>query len=263
MRTLAGLAIAMATAFPLGAVDGVVLISQNGALAGNVTPGDAPGFPVTISAAGSYRLSSNLTVPDANTTAIQITADNVTLDLNGFAIVGPTVCSGQPVTSCSPFGFGSGVSSLKSNIVVFSGTIRGMGFQGIALSGGQERVERVIAYNNGGTGIKALSGSVVSCTAKSNAGHGIEVNGIATGNTTEANAQVGINMGVGVAVNNTANSNGGAGVNGGEFVAVANFAVSNQSSDIFAGCPSVVVSNKAGAGVVTGGAGCTLANNSQ
>src|SRR6266446_3470936 len=94
----------------LYAVDGVVLIDQNRALAGGVTPGDTPGFPVTISLAGSYRLSGNLTVPNANTTAILITADNVTIDLNGFSIIGPTVCSGSPpVTSCSPTGTGHGV----------------------------------------------------------------------------------------------------------------------------------------------------------
>src|SRR5437870_3755247 len=82
----------------LYAVDGVILIDQNRALAGNVTPGDLQGFPVTISVAGSYRLSGNLTVPDANTTAILVTVDNVTIDLNGFSIIGPTVCVGMPVT---------------------------------------------------------------------------------------------------------------------------------------------------------------------
>ena len=46
----------------LYAVDGIVLIDQNRALAGNVTPGDAPGFPVTLSQPGSYRLSGNLRV---------------------------------------------------------------------------------------------------------------------------------------------------------------------------------------------------------
>jgi hypothetical protein len=40
-------------------VDGVILIDQNKALAGNVTPGDTPGFPVIISQPGSYRLDSN------------------------------------------------------------------------------------------------------------------------------------------------------------------------------------------------------------
>src|ERR1700760_2943950 len=83
------------------AVDGVVLIDQSHALAGNITPGDSPGFPVTISQPGSYRLTGNLTVPDANTTAIQITADGVTIDLNGFSIIGPVVCTSFP-TTCPP-----------------------------------------------------------------------------------------------------------------------------------------------------------------
>ena len=75
------LAILAALALPVYAVDGVALINQNAALAGNVTPGDAPGFPVMISVSGSYRLSGNLTVPDANTPAFHISADNVTIDL--------------------------------------------------------------------------------------------------------------------------------------------------------------------------------------
>jgi hypothetical protein len=78
-----GIVAALSTS--LYAVDGVVLINQSQALAGNITPGDAPGFPVTISQSGSYRLTGNLIIPDANTTAIQITAENVTLDLNGLA----------------------------------------------------------------------------------------------------------------------------------------------------------------------------------
>jgi hypothetical protein len=67
------------------AVDGVVLIDQARAMAGNVTPGDAPGFPVTITLTGSYKLSGNLTVPDGNTTAIDIRSSFVTIDLNGFS----------------------------------------------------------------------------------------------------------------------------------------------------------------------------------
>src|SRR5688572_25403327 len=78
------------------AVDGVILIDQNRALAGNVTPGDTPGFPVTISLPGSYRLSSNLTVSNMTTSAVLITTNDVTLDLNGFTIKGPNVCSSPP-----------------------------------------------------------------------------------------------------------------------------------------------------------------------
>jgi hypothetical protein len=250
--------IAIAAALPLHAVDGVVLINQNAALAGNVTPGDTPGFPVTISVAGSYRLSGNLTVPDANTTAIQIVSDNVTIDLNGFSIIGPTVCSGTPVTSCNPFGLGSGVSTSNSNIFVSNGTIRGLGFKGVNFfAGGQQRVEKVNAISNGVGGIKVGSGSVASCTATNNGQHGIEVIGIAIDNTAEFNGGDGIRV-EGVAANNTAISSAGAGLNGSVVVAAG-----NHTDVILADCPSVLVSNQAGAISATGSSGCVVVNNSQ
>ncbi len=105
------------------AVDGVVDINQVRAAAGGVSPGDAAGFPVTISQAGSYRLTGNLTVPDANTTAISVTADNVTVDLNGFSILGPTGA-----------GTGRGVSGVGfSHTTVRNGTVQGVGEDGIRL----------------------------------------------------------------------------------------------------------------------------------
>ena len=75
------------------AVDGIILIDQNKAMTGNVTPGDAPGFPVSITQPGSYRLTTNLIVADPNTNGIEISANHVTIDLNGFAIIGPADCS--------------------------------------------------------------------------------------------------------------------------------------------------------------------------
>src|SRR5689334_9768577 len=91
IRVVAGLAV---LACNLYAVDGVVLFNQASALAGNVTPGDAPGFPVTISVPGSYRLTGNIALTDLSANVIEITADNVTIDLNGFSLIGPVVCTG-------------------------------------------------------------------------------------------------------------------------------------------------------------------------
>src|SRR5882757_4036016 len=107
-RSLSSALFLTALACNVFAVDGVILIDQTRALAGSVTPGDTPGFPITLSQAGSYRLTGNLTVPNASTAAISIGADNITIDLNGFSIIGPTVCStintgnGPIVNSCSP-----------------------------------------------------------------------------------------------------------------------------------------------------------------
>ena len=85
LSTIACLALIQGTA---NAVDGVLLINQSNAIAGNVTPGDTPGFPVSINLPGIYKLSSNLVVPNENTTAIQINVHNVTIDLNGFLLDG-------------------------------------------------------------------------------------------------------------------------------------------------------------------------------
>src|SRR5688572_28472467 len=77
------------------AVDGQIANTQARAMAGGITPGDTPGFPVTITQPGSYVLSGNLTVPvesaGGQTLAIRIAADGVWLDLNGFSIIGPGV----------------------------------------------------------------------------------------------------------------------------------------------------------------------------
>lgn len=128
-------------------------------------PGDSPGFPVTLAAAGEYRLTSNLDTRVAagpeNVTAIEVSSDAgaVDIDLNGFEIRGPVACV-QATTSCSPAGFGTGVRG-STGTSVRDGTVRGFGANGISLLAAG-RVERVRAWDNGGVGIYALGeGSVV------------------------------------------------------------------------------------------------------
>ncbi|HZO55191.1 MAG TPA: hypothetical protein VFB63_20955 [Bryobacteraceae bacterium] len=101
------------------AVDGVVLIDQNRALAGNVTPGDTPGFPVTLSQPGSYRLSGNLSVPSGQN-AILIAAQNITIDLNGFSITTPV-----QLQIGGAIGIVSNGIALPNNIKIHNGTIEG------------------------------------------------------------------------------------------------------------------------------------------
>ena len=48
-------------------------------------------FPIEIAEPGSYRLKRDIRVPDEKTTAIAVTADHVTIDLNGYSISGPVV----------------------------------------------------------------------------------------------------------------------------------------------------------------------------
>jgi hypothetical protein len=79
---------------PAGSVfasDGVTLIKQ--------TPTTV--FPIEITAPGSYRLASDLKVTSLSADAIDIRADDVTLDLNGFSIIGPGAGSGVGITPAS------------------------------------------------------------------------------------------------------------------------------------------------------------------
>src|SRR5205085_8172012 len=89
------LSVSMMLLFSLSAfaVDGVVLINQASVIA-------AGGFPYTITQPGSYKLSSNLIVP-LGKDGIDINAANVTVDLNGFSIMGAALCTGAPSPSCN------------------------------------------------------------------------------------------------------------------------------------------------------------------
>ena len=210
--------LAMAVPFSAFGVDGIVLVNQSTVVA-------AGGFPYTITQPGSYRLAGNLTVPNANTTAILVHADNVTIDLNGFSILGPTVCTGIPVTSCSPTGSGFGIDARsQSGITVVNGVIHGMGDLGVRISGGS--VEKLQVSSNGGFGISVERGRIADSIAESNGNSGISVLTVTV-------------------IGNMANYNGGFGM--------------------FIECPSSVANNTANQNRLTNlfvFAGCALANNS-
>ena len=88
------------------ASDGVLEINQACAQSG-CFGGDTGGWPVTIIREGSYRLTDNLTVPDENTSAIEVGANDVSIDLNGFSINGPVTCSGSTSVCSHASGTGS------------------------------------------------------------------------------------------------------------------------------------------------------------
>jgi hypothetical protein len=66
------------------AVDGVLEINQTCAVNTGCFAGDTAGFPITINTQGSYVLTSNLDLPDVNTTGIEVTVGIVTIDMNGM-----------------------------------------------------------------------------------------------------------------------------------------------------------------------------------
>jgi hypothetical protein len=263
MRFAFALAATLA-ALPVFAVDGVILINQANALAGNVTPGDTAGFPVTISQPGSYKLSSNLVITDPTATGILITADHVTIDLNGFSIIGPNVCNGQgssAPTSCTVSNTqGIGIDGGEHlGITIMNGHIQGMGF--LALVCLQDaHIEGIKAIGNA-SGIQA-NGVIIHNIMDYNLTVGFNGSGIVEGNVANANG-IGFIAG-GVVKDNIANFNSNTGFFGqvGSTVLSGNSAKGNTTAQIFVACPGSATGNS---GTITyngSSASCTVANNS-
>jgi hypothetical protein len=195
------------------AVDGVVLIDQNRALAGSVSPGDGPGFPVTITKGGSYRLSGDLTISDINQSGIIIdTNQAVSIDLNGFAIRGVHSGGARPCQAVTPGkGIGTG-SGNATNVDIRNGTIERMGCDGILLIGFNNLVQNVRVRNNGATGIQS-TGIIKDNVVSENGGEGIaSFDAIVTGNQVTGNDAEAIVIFVGVVSNNTVGNNTGLGL---------------------------------------------------
>lgn len=224
MQSRAGWTIAAAmttmllAARPSAATDGVIEINQARALAGGVTAADTPGFPVTIKTNGSYRLTSDLVVPDESTTAIQVTNDTtaVSIDLNGFAIVGPVHCTSSPTAvTCTPTGgLGKGIEATGSfgteTLYVHDGAIRGMGLNGLVGTSRIDLVERVHAENNRGIAIYLGPGAlVVDSSAQDNGSTGIVVGdgSVVRGSSAIDNGGYGIFVGSGTVVQSVMRGN--------------------------------------------------------
>lgn len=199
--------------------DGVKNINQECAAGDGCFDGDFPGFPVQINQPGSYRLTGNLDLSGeiADRDGIDVSAPNVTIDLNGFAIMGATTCDGTPVTSCTPTGNGDGIvasSGLYENLTIRNGTIRGMPRHGINCT---ERcnVENVRATQNGSNGISISNrkGLIQNNVAYRNGNTGIRGHGVFRDNVAEGNGGYGIFTQPGsAAFGNSVLDNGGNGI---------------------------------------------------
>jgi hypothetical protein len=214
------------------ATDGVIEINQARAMAGEITTGDGMGFPVSLTQSGSYRLTGNLDVTGVaspeTVTAILITASFVTLDLNGFSLRGPAVCTGFPVSSCAPSGGGIGIDSHVANHVrISNGIVRGFGNMGIYA--GNAIIEAVQVFGNAATGLWLSAGGQISDSAAIQngfdgfAGAGV----IATRSRSVGNKLAGFYLDPGEIRDCEAAGNGGYGINIGAGLATENVSRGN------------------------------------
>lgn len=227
---------------------------------------------LVINKPGNYRLIDNITVTDLNKAVITITAENVTLDLNGYSILGPVRCQGDGTTrylntTCSISSVnpsipvtgnetGIGIQVSSNSVVIRNGTVRGMGASGISINGNFLAViDHVIAEENGGHGIDLYLGKLTNSVSRFNGGSGVHFcdcggggQSVITGNVIERNRQIGIRTGAGIVKDNFILYNGEQGVyvNGsGNNVAnvVDNTVQFNVGQGIFSGAGGIYKGN--------------------
>jgi len=166
----------LSISMPALAVDGVIEINQAKVAIGGITLSDLPGFPATIVTAGHYRLTSNLVINEAQR-AIDIEVDNVTIDLNGFSIIGPITCQAGTNTCVPITSVRAGIDTHTGtrNITIKNGTIIGVE-SGISCYNTEGCVvSNINVNNNRAIGIRVGPKSRVSnCSIQINGGHGIQ-----------------------------------------------------------------------------------------
>lgn len=245
---------------------------------------------MTISSPGSYFFAGTITVSTTGNHGITIISDNVTIDLNGFSLIGPGKEAGTTDN-------GIDVNTGLKNVTVKNGTIRDWPHDGAfayyasfcvfeslqCLNNGRTGIygcnemtaRNNICNNNGSLGISAghhsrLTGNV--CKENGFRGLGVGYGSVVTGNSCNKNSSSGMDIMSGsTAIGNSRFDNGGNGISlWNNVVVVNNACASNGSSGIFAsgyGSGCTIINNSCSENgsygiYITGAGGSTISGNS-
>jgi hypothetical protein len=182
----------------------MLLCTVNGSAQTLINGNDIASFPYTISAPGSYKLTSNITVGAYGVNAFNITASNVTLDLNGYTISGPLVCSS---TSCNSTAFGNGIYG-GTNLIIQNGFIKG--FYG-CINSNNANVQNIVV-NSCIVGIQLSTGTITHNTATNCMDYGIAASNATISDNSVISNGTGIFASNSTVFNNTVNSNANLGM---------------------------------------------------
>lgn len=149
----------MAVAILIGTA---VFAQQKIAIEPNTVGPDAARALTIISRPGSYVLNRNIVNARPGVDSVDVTASNVTIDLQGFAITSSVAGTGVGINS-------AGVS----NVIIRDGTINGQGGAGIS-AGNATNISDLVVSGNGGSGISCGAGCLISNNiVQGNAGAGM------------------------------------------------------------------------------------------
>ncbi|MFH2122375.1 MAG: right-handed parallel beta-helix repeat-containing protein [Pseudomonadota bacterium] len=192
------------------AADRVVVIPLNTSSPVYVAGTEITSLPATISSSGFYFITKNLTCPTGDH-GISISANDVTLDLMGFTLLGPDGTGDYD---------GIYMSTGSDNIEIRNGTVKNFLRAGIRGSSGNQgiRIKNISAQQNGREGILLTGGlgsTIQHCTVNNNGDLGINGGALAlvTDNVSFYNAGDGIFAGASSVVRgNACYNNGGDGI---------------------------------------------------
>jgi hypothetical protein len=235
------------------AADASAQAAQDSRAAINALPG-TPSSVHEITVSGNYYLTGDV-VGQAGKSGILVSASFVTIDLNGFSVVGVP-------GSTIGIDFGSGVT--LDGVAIRNGVVRNWAGAGIAASGAAiirgvslenvacafnagiganlgvaARATNCVFSQNGGGGL-ALDGVATNCVATSNTGNGFQIAGAASNCSSRDNTGAGFVLSQATAEACKANLNDGNGFQLQNSVVRGCAADSNGSNGIEAGNRSVV-----------------------
>lgn len=218
-----------------------------------------------INSPGSYYLTGNI-AGAFNKNGIEVSADNVTIDLCGFTLTSGGGTGDGIATS-------SGASANPENVVVLNGSISnwvGDGIDFLSVFSPSCRIADVHATGNGGVGIKAGNGYLVErCSARLNGGGGINVGnqGILKACQTISNSTVGIVVGQGSTIDGCLSGFNLGTVDAmrtGGYCAITNCTVNtSQGNGLVVGPVSTITActiNGSALAGISAGNGCTIAH---
>lgn len=198
--------------------------------------GNNVAFPIVINQSGSYKLTRNLTVPAGSHGILVGNGLDVTIDLNGFSIIGGAACSkaacAGPLTTM-------GIRVGNSSARIINGAVNGFSANGIGYDGGApyhrmtiDSVDVSRNYN----GIVALNLLATRVTASDNAHRGIQTgNGVIVNSFAIGNGDHGIVVEVGTVQGNVSVFNIGRGFSLSAVATDGNTGISNNAGNYKSG----------------------------
>lgn len=213
-------------------------------------------YKYLISESGSYYFTDTIYISGGNSDGIEITASNVTLDLNGFALIGDDNTD-------------DGIIINGNNIIIKNGIITRWGGDGIeGRNTSQVMLDNLKSSDNGSNGMIINNNSlIINSQSMRNGSNGInsDDSNIIFNTITSENVGEGIEVSIGsIVINSQSYSNEDYGINTLNGSLIDNCSANGNSAGIYEGIGNIIINSFAydnsTYGIYAGSAGLIMNN---